>query len=421
MRKPRVLRGIFASVLAAGALALSACGGGEDGSGPTELNWFISIQPGGSVEAVAEACSKQSNGRYEIVPELQPSDATLTHEQLIRRLGAEDSTVDLIGMDVVWTAEFANAGWIKPWEGAAAREVSEGVFDSVLQTATFEDKLYGAPFNSNTQLLWYRTDKTPKPPRTWEEMIREAERLNTTIAAQGNRYEGYTVWVNAMIESAGAQLLSGPESVSLDEEPTTEALRLIGEVANSPAALAALSTSDEDVSRLAFEAGDAYFMINYTFAYSSAAAEAPDIAKVMGAAPFPRVAENLPEAPPLGGFNLGVGEFTEHEDLAFEAARCLTSPQQQLTVTELDGLPPVREALYDSDAVKKAFPGFAQLTADQIKAAAPRPVTPAYTDVSLAVQRALHPPDAIDPEDPESAFDELLEKLEDAAKREGLI
>ena len=402
------------------ALALSSCGG-DDGSGPTELHWFISTQPGGSVEAVAETCSKQSGGRYEIVPELQPSDATLTHEQLIRRLGAEDPTVDLIGMDVVWTAEFANAGWIKPWEGAAKREVSEGVFDTVLKTATFENKLYGAPFNSNTQLLWYRTDQTPKPPETWEEVISEAERLDTTIAVQGNRYEGYTVWVNAMIESAGGHLLSGPETVDLEEEPTTEALRLIGEVANSPAALAALSTSDEDVSRLAFEAGDAYFMVNYTFAYSSAAAEAPDIAKVMGAAPYPRVVADRPPAPPLGGFNIGVGEFTEHEDLAFDAARCLTAPAQQLTVTELDGLPPVREALYDSKVVKKAFPGFAQLTADQIALAAPRPATPAYTDVSLAVQRALHPPDSIDPEDPEAAYDELLEKLIDAAKREGLI
>jgi trehalose/maltose transport system substrate-binding protein len=420
VRKQAALRSAASVAVAAMALALSSCGG-DDGSGPTELHWFISTQPGGSVEAVAEACSKQSGGRYEIVPELQPSDATLTHEQLIRRLGAEDSTFDLIGMDVVWTAEFANAGWIKPWEGAAEREVSQGVFDTVLKTATFENKLYGAPFNSNTQLLWYRTDQTPKPPQTWEEVISEAERLDTTIAVQGNRYEGYTVWVNAMIESAGGHLLSGPETVDLEEEPTTEALQLIGEVANSPAALAALSTSDEDVSRLAFEAGDAYFMVNYTFAYSSAAAEAPDIAKVMGAAPYPRVVPNRPPAPPLGGFNIGVGEFTEHEDLAFEAARCLTAPEQQLTVTELDGLPPVREALYDSKVVKKAFPGFAQLTADQIALAAPRPATPAYTDVSLAVQRALHPPDSIDPEDPEAAYDELLEKLIDAAKREGLI
>jgi hypothetical protein len=37
------------------------------------------------------------------------------------------------------------------------------------------------------------------------------------------------------------------------------------------------------------------------------------------------------------------------------------------------------------------------------------------------VQRALHPPDKIDPEDTESIYDELKENVEKAVKREGLL
>jgi multiple sugar transport system substrate-binding protein len=408
-------------VLLGGLVAVLAGCGGDGGGGGTELRWFISIQPGGSVEKVAADCTKQSNGRYEIVPELMPSDATATHEQLIRRLGAEDPSVDLIGMDVIWTAEFANAGWLRPWEGPDARAVTRDVFESVIETASFEDKLYGAPFSTNTQLLWYRRDKIGKPPLTWEQMISEAERRGTTIQVQANRYEGYMAWVNALIEGAGGQILSGPEEVALQREPTMQALRIIGSLANSRAAPARMSTADEDVARLGFEAGESDFMVNYTFAYASALENAPKVAKGMGMAPFPRSVPGRPSAPPLGGFNIGVTQFTENPDLAFEAAKCLVQPKQNLTVTELDGLPPVHERLYTDPAIRKAYPGFTQLVKRSIEQAGPRPASPAYTDVSLAVQRALHPPDKIDPRNPESAYEELRSKVEDAAKRKGLL
>jgi len=39
----------------------------------------------------------------------------------VRRLAARDAGVDIIAMDVIWTAEFAEAGWIRPWEGEHLR------------------------------------------------------------------------------------------------------------------------------------------------------------------------------------------------------------------------------------------------------------------------------------------------------------
>jgi multiple sugar transport system substrate-binding protein len=418
-------RACLASFLCAatiGAGVLSGCGG-EDG-GPVSLKWFIAIQPGGSIQKVAEDCSKQSGGKYDIDLELLPTDASQQREQLVRRLGAEDSSIDLIGMDVVWTAEFANAGWIRKWSGADAKEVSRGVFKPVLETASFEGDLYGAPFNSNTQLLWYRKDLVPKPPKTWDEMVRMAEKLGPAnggqIQLQANKYEGFTVWANAMIESAGTQILSGPETVDLAQAPTEKALASMGLMANSSAAPPNLTTSDEDSSRLGFEAGAA-FMVNYTFAYGSAKENAPDVAKNMGAARYPGIVPGQESKPPLGGFNLGISSYSKHADLAFDAAKCLTQPKQQLTVTELDGLAPARSGLYDTKVVKKAFPGFADLVRESIETAGPRPVTPAYQDVSLGIQDALHPPTKIDPNDPGPAYDELKDKVEQGVKREGLL
>jgi multiple sugar transport system substrate-binding protein len=421
----RVVTGpLLAFAVSLGALSILAGCGGSDSGGPTSLKWFVQIQPGGSFQEVAKRCGEESDGRYKIDLELLPTDASQAREQLVRRLGAEDSTIDVVGMDVVWTGEFANAGWLRPWTGGPARQVTKGVFDSVVETARFENKLYGAPFNTNTQLLWYRTDRVKQPPTTWEEMIREGERIGPKgglIQVQSNQYEGFTAWFNALLESAGGHILSGPEAVDLPEGPTDEALTVMGTLGNSPVAAPDIDTSDEDTARLGFEGGDSAFMVNYTFAYASAQSNAPDVAKNMGFAPYPRVVANRPSRPPLGGFNLGVSAYSEEPELAFDAAACLSSPDSQLTATELDGLPPSNATLYTDKVVKKAYPGFAQLVRRSIDSAGPRPATAAYQDVSLAIQRSLHPPSSIDPDDPTPTYDELRSNLEDAVKREGLL
>ena len=230
------------------------------------------------------------------------------------------------------------------------------------------------------------------------------------------------VWANALIESAGTPILSGPEAVDLEQAPTEKALAVMGRLANSSAAPPSLSTSDEDSARLGFEAGESAFMTNYTFAYASAQAEAPEIGKEMGFARFPRVDAGVPEQAAAGRLQPR-GQLLLGEQGRRLRGRRLPGQQSksQLTAVELDGLPPSRSDLYTDKVVTKAYPGFAGLVKESIEGAGPRPTTPAYQDVSLAVQRTLHPPDKIDPEDTESIYDELKSNLEDAVKREGLL
>jgi trehalose/maltose transport system substrate-binding protein len=411
--------GVSFVIALCGAVLIAGCGGGS-GGGPPSLNWFVAIQPGGSIQEIAKQCTAQSGGRYKIDLELLPTDADPQREQLVRRLGAEDSSVDLIGMDIPWTAEFANAGWLRPYTGALAKQVSEDAFDSAVTAASFDGKLYGAPFNSNTQLLFYRKDLVPTPPTTWDQMIDMATQLHTTIQVQAQRYEGYVVLFNSLLASAGGQILSGPEEVALPQGPTEAALKVIGKLANSPAAAPDISTSDEDSARLGYESGASAFMVNYTFAYGSAGENAPDIQKKTGVARYPEVVPGMPSHPPIGGFNIGVSSFSNHPTEAFEAASCITSPMGQLLATKLDGLPPSNQTLYADPVVTEAYPGFAELVKQSLDDAAPRALTPAYTDLSLAIQRTLHPPSKINPDDVGGIYDELKSNADDAVKREGL-
>ncbi len=420
----RALKGILALTASVVAIVAGGCGGDDAGGGST-LTWFIFNEPSGALPKAADRCSEESGGRYSIEFELLPNDADSQREQLVRRLGAEDSSIDIVGMDVIWTGEFANAGWLEEFTGEAKQVVSRNVFPSVLETATYEGALYGAPIWTNTELLWYRDDLVEKPPKTWDEMIAAAEEIGPEeglIQVQGNRYEGLTVWVNQMIASAGTEILSGPEQIELEQAPTERALSIMGRLSSSDVADPGITTSDEDSGRLAFQSGSSAFMINYPFVYPSAEAEAPDIFKVMKAAKYPQVDPGTPSAPPLGGINLGVSAFSENKDLAFEAIECLVQPENQLEIASLGGLPPVREDLYDKKEIDEVYPGFAPLIRDSINDAVPRPsVSPAYQDISLAIQRAVHATTDIDPDDPAPTYDDLQELLEQAINREGLL
>ncbi|MDQ3572283.1 MAG: extracellular solute-binding protein [Actinomycetota bacterium] len=405
-------------------VALASCSGSDDApGGGTKVSFFVFNEPSGAYQEAADTCSSDSGGKYAIVFELLPNEADAQREQLVRRLGAEDTSIDIIGMDVIWSAEFANAGWLRPWEGELRQEVTDDVFDSVIESASFEGTLYSAPYTSNTQLLWYREDRVDQAPETWEAMVTEAERLGADgkIQVQGNRYEGFTVWVNSMLESAGAQVLAGPEEPALPEAETLRGLEAMTKYASSEAAPGDIDTSTEDSARLSFEAGGSTFMINYPFVYPSAKENAPDVFKKLGAAKYPAVEEGKPSRPPLGGINLGISKFSENPDLAFEAAACLVAPENQIIAAELGGLPPVREGLYSDPKIKKAYPGFADLIKQSIDDAAPRPLTPAYTDLSLGIQRALHPIGDIAPDEVDDAYEKLRDFVEQAVKREGLL
>jgi multiple sugar transport system substrate-binding protein len=416
---------VLAFVLAFAAIVGVGCGSGDESGSGTTLSWFIFNEPGGGPQAAAEKCSEEAGGAYNIEFEFLPADADSQREQLVRRLGAEDSSVDLIGMDVIWTGEFANAGWITPVPDDVADVVTKDVFPSVVKTAEFEGKLYAAPLWSNTQLLWYRTDRVPKAPKTWDEMIDKGVELGPDqglIEVQANKYEGLVVWFNQLLESAGGHILAGPEEIDLQQEPTERALEVMGKLSTSDAADPAITTSEEDPARLAFEAGSAAFQINYPFVYPSAQENAPDIFKVMKAAKYPAVDPGTPSAPPLGGINLGVSAYSENQDVAWEAVKCLVQADNQIAIATSGGLPPVREDLYDSKEIEKVYPGFSQLIRQSIEDAAARPSeSPAYQDISLAIQEALHPTTDIDPDDPGPTYEELRDLLEKAINREGLL
>src|SRR5436189_4198555 len=101
-------------VLALVVALLAGCGGGG-GGGRATLNLWVFQEPSGSFTDAAKRCSAASNGRYKVVFNALSNNADQQRQSLVARLAAKDSSIDIAGMDVVWTAEFAEAKWILPW------------------------------------------------------------------------------------------------------------------------------------------------------------------------------------------------------------------------------------------------------------------------------------------------------------------
>ena len=137
----------------------------------------------------------------------------------------------------------------------------------------------------------------------------------------------------------------------------------------------------------------------------------------MGWARWPAVEEGRPSRVTLGGINLAVGAHSPHPELAFEAAACIASADNQRLAATRGGLPPTIETLYDDPAVRDTFP-FADVLVDTLGDAVQRPQTPLDPDVSMAISRTLHPFADLDPE---SDGERLRDAVQRALRSEGLL
>lgn len=398
----------------AGALALAAvlagtiAGCGSESARRPTINLYNAPQE--NIGLLVDRCNRLAQGRYTIILNTLPRDADGQREQLVRRLAAADSGLDVLGLDVTWTAELAEAGWIRPWTGEYERRARAGTLAKPLETATWEGRLYAAPYNTNVQLLWYRSDLIPEPPQTWDGLMRASARL----AAQGRphygevtgaRYEGLVVWFNSLIQSAGGAILTPDGKRVQLGAPALTALAAMRAFARSPAADPSLSSMREDDVRLAMESGRAAYEINWPFVYASMAANRPDMLRTFKWAPYPGITG--PGRAPLGGANFGVSSYSEHPREAFEAALCLRDAESQKIAAVRDGLPPTIRAVYDDPEMAEAYP-MRQAILDALETAAPRPKTPTYQNVSTVTSAILSPPDEITPVRTEARLRDLI-------------
>ena len=405
--------GLSAATITLGA-TLAACGGD---SGSTALTWYTNPDSGGQA-TIAEKCTKEANGKYSIETSGLPSDATAQREQLIRRLAGSDESVDLMSLDPPFVPEFASAGFLYDIPQDRVQQYTEGIVESAVRSAEWEGKLVVVPFWANTQLLWYRKSVAEEAGLnmdqavTWDQLVKAADEQGKTVAVQANRYEGYTVWINALVESAGGEVIQNPEAspedlkLGLDTTAGKDAAAVIDQVATVGGP--AMSTMDEEAARALFQGDSGGFMVNWPYVWASWQAEVEggtldkSVLEDIGWTTYPEVSEGTDSAPPFGGIHIGIGAFSDQPELALEAVECITSEENQVEYMVTNGNPAALKSAYEDKEVRKAYPT-ADAILNSLEQAAPRPLTPYYSEVSASLQRVFHPPTSVTSSTPAEA------------------
>jgi multiple sugar transport system substrate-binding protein len=385
------LRVVFGWALTA-ALA-AGCGAAD----PTTRLTFSGSALGPEGEVVARQLARFAGEHPGLTVDLRvtPDAADQRHQLYVQWLNARAPEPDVLQLDVIWTAEFAGAGWILP---LASQPGDAGDFlDAAWQAAHWRNTLYALPWFVDVGLLYWRTDLMESAPRSVSELRETATQLAARgpvrfgLVWQGARYEGLVTVFLEHLTAFGGRILDADGHVAVDAPEAVRALTFMREgVASGGFVPASALTWQEEQTRFAFQNGEAAFMRNWPYAWTllqDAAQSA--VAGRFAVAPFP-AGENGGPAAALGGAELAVNRWSRHPELAIALVRFLTAPEQMLERARFAAQLPARRSVYDDGALAEALPIPLQQVRAALEAAVARPVTPVYTELSEILQVELH-------------------------------
>jgi len=398
-------------------ISLAACSSGPEG---TVINLYGGASGSGFDKIIAD-CNKQAAGRYTIVGNLLPSDADGQRDQFVRRLAAHDDGMDLLGMDVTWTAEFAQAKWIRELNGDQKNQATANTLQPPIDTATWDGRLYGIPRTTNVQLLWYRKSLVPTPPKTFDDMISMAQKLKAEgkpfeIGLTAAQYEGYVVNVSDLVNAYGGTLVNQDSSAPTIDDKVVQALAMMQKLASSGVTSPSLSNAQEPEVFADLQAGRSAFSLNWPYVLSAMREANPDLVSDLGYAPYPTVDGGAPKVT-LGGMNYAISSYSKHPAEAFEAGMCLRNEKNALSAALDAGDVPALATVFDLPEFKKAYP-MADVMLTELKSAIPRPKSPVYQNISTIVSTTLSPPQDIDPQ---KSADELRDAIQNAIEGKGIL
>jgi multiple sugar transport system substrate-binding protein len=411
---------LWAVLLVTLALAVAACGDDDDDGG--EAQQAPSADPSQAKGDVAWCIGKDTTGAYGTAIDLfkkenpnvnvslveLPESADEQRTQLVQRLRAESDECDVVGMDVIWTAEFAAQDWLQDTSDIIEPRKDDFIA-STLETAQYEDKYWAVPYHTNAGFMYFRTDQVDQLPDTWEQVYEEAGK-NDGIVYQGASYEGLTVNFLELLYSGGGTVLSEDgQSVEVNSPEGEAALAFMADGIESGAAPKAVTTYMEEESRRAFENGNATFMRNWPYAYSLG--KESKIADDFDVGTFPGFEGGEP-AGVLGGINLAISAYSKNPEGAAAFIDFATSEQVQKANFLESAAPPAFGATYDDPEVQKEY-AFASDLKAAVEQAEARPVSPVYPQISEAIYTNVH--DALQGRaDPQAALKSMSSQIEKA-------
>jgi multiple sugar transport system substrate-binding protein len=394
---PRRL-GKFGLIVAVVMLVLTACGGPDEGGGggggaaqgTGPITFVAGKDTSGKYPAVIKKWNAAHADQKVSMIEL-PEAADAQRSQFVTNLQAKSDRYDVLGIDVIWTAEFAKSGWLL---GLDEGQFPVGeMLKPAVDTGRFEGKLWAIPYDTNGGLLFYRKDILDKAgkeaPKTFAELTADCSLAQQNgmgcYAGQFSKYEGLTVNFAEAVQAAGGELMTDNGTKAALGAQAVQGLTFLADGFKNGEIPKPAITFKEEEGRRAFMAGQLLFLRNWPYVYGLAN-EADPANKVKGkfdVAPLPGFTGAGSSS--LGGLNFAVSAFSKKQQTAVEFMKFATNQENAKEMVGLTGNAPAWPALYDDPALVKKFP-FLPTLKEGMQTAKPRPVTPYYQEVTTAIQ-----------------------------------
>jgi multiple sugar transport system substrate-binding protein len=404
-----------------GLVATLGCGGDR---GPVLTFSGSAVGAEGAVIRTQLARFADRHPAMRVELRVTPDAADHRHQLYVQWLNARAPEPDVLQLDIIWTAEFAAAGWIRPITLSAAD--ADDFFPAALEANRWRDAWFAVPWFVDAGLLYWRSDLLDRAPATLDELRRAALHAVGTgstrsgLVWQGARYEGLVTVFLEHLTAFGGEILDERGRVVVDAPAGVRALTFMRDAIREDRIVpaAALSWQEEQV-RFAFQNGQALFMRNWPYAWAllqDAAQSA--VAGRVGVATFPAADGGRPAAA-LGGAQLAINRYSEEPELAEALVRFLTEPAQMLERARVAAQLPARRSLYDTPALAAALPIPLDDVRRALEATVPRPITPVYSELSELLQVGVHRA-LSGQQDPASALRDAARGIRTLLERSGL-
>ena len=375
-------------------LGAAGCGGGG-GSGSGDLVFAMGVDASGTLQDLVDRFNQEHRGEFQVRYREMPADTGQYFDQLRTELQAAASEIDVIGGDVIWPAQFAANGWILDVSDRFSESERQKFLPAPVDSLVYEGAIYGVPWFTDAGMLYYRADLLEEagfsePPATWEEMkemalkVKQDTGTRDGFAFQGAQYEGGTVNGLEYIWTHGGDVLSGDE-VIIESPEAVAGLETERSMISDGVASQAVSTYKEQETDPAFLGGRTVFCRNWPYMY--ALAEDPEISRIepgqIGIAPLP-AGEGGQSFAGLGGWNMMINANSQRQEEAWEFVSWMTGEEGQRARALAATLLPTRKSLYEDQEILEKVPVI-RLGKEAIQSTKSRPVSPYYSDMSLAM------------------------------------
>jgi multiple sugar transport system substrate-binding protein len=367
-------------------LVTTACGQAPSGPEPVVLTFKHAriLGPADPLPALLRDFEAAHPG-VRVTNETLPWSADEQHQFYVINLEGGSPGFDVMMLDVIWIAEFAQAGWLLDLTPFFRPDELAAHFPAAVAAGRHRGRLWAIPWIMNAGLLYYRKDLLARyglrPPATYAELVEQVQRIRA--AEREPRLEGY-LWQGKQYEGLVVNVLEGfwAHGTDLLGAEVLAFLRRLVQTGVSPRWVTA---ADEELSRRAFGDGRAIFLRNWPYALDLFELPGSAVRGKVGIAPLPRHPGGREGVGAAGGAHLGIHRRTRSPELAVALVRFLTEARAQKAMAAGVALNPTRPELYRDPELVAGHPSLPAVGALAARAR-PRPVTPYYQILSTTLQ-----------------------------------